>query len=829
MTRGRRWAFLLGAGLLVVLLVGGHWGALETAERAWATSLPGGASYLLERDWARFVSGFFLFAAIAWGTGNLFFVYRAIGSVQLPRRLGDLEIVEAVPQRLLLVATIASGLLYGILLALGTGDWWMAATLAARAPRFGLIDPVLHRDVGYYVAQLPWAERLHAFALAASVSAVVIVALLYLGMESLRFRRWLPYASVHARSHLGVLLAALALTLTWGALLDPAEAVAGLHGALTRGVLVVRLPAAPFVTALGVVAALASLAWVVREQPTLLAGSWGALVGASVLAYVVLPGLVGGRGAPAAPALAPDARRFEGLAFGVESLAERAPPGFPSAASALAALPVWDPTRVLVAAAPRRDLLGPGARPAAAALRAPPGGLGRATWLVAPRPDLDSLPRIQAPPEWREIHRGVWARAGRPFVAQESDTGLAFAPLATRDSASWFGPAFHEFAVAAPDSWPALGRAGLPLVGTWRRLALAWALQGPELARAETDGLLLLWHRDVRERLERLAPFASFDEPTPLVADGVLWWIAYGYLEAPGFPLARGVVAEGRRVGYLRVGFVGAVSAASGETRLFLAPGADSLAGAWARLFVPLIHPTDSLPVALRAELPYPRRTFRIAVTLLPAWRGDSLAWVAQPREPFEIIAPAPDGEGDERGGAVALWTAQGFEAGDPREVTALVAGVMGPRGPRLFVWRPPPAGRHLPVLVGSPRETAPGVLRLWRAADALFSTQALFAESTTGGPPARIDTIFVTWGERRGQGPTVGAALRDLLAAGSAASAFADTSLAGRWEAARTLAARADAALRAGDLVAFGRYYAQLLELLSRGRRKLAPARDAR
>src|SRR2546430_12420278 len=50
----------------------------------------------------------------------------------LSRRLGDLEIVEAVPQRVLLAGTIASGMVFGFLLTLGTGDWWMAAALASR-------------------------------------------------------------------------------------------------------------------------------------------------------------------------------------------------------------------------------------------------------------------------------------------------------------------------------------------------------------------------------------------------------------------------------------------------------------------------------------------------------------------------------------------------------------------------------------------------------------------------------------------------------------------------------------------------------------------------
>src|SRR5207245_7927447 len=209
--------------------VGGRWLALETAERAWGASLPGGAAYLAARDFARLVSGLLRVGAIAWCTANLLFVYRSIGSMQLSRRLGDLEIVEAVPQRLLLAGTIACGLVYGFLLTLGTGDAWQEAALAARPPTFGIADPVLHRDVGYYLARLPWTERLRRFPLVATLSATALVALLYLGLGSLRFRRWLPSASAHARANLGVLLACLGLTLPWSALLDPVQAAAVLH------------------------------------------------------------------------------------------------------------------------------------------------------------------------------------------------------------------------------------------------------------------------------------------------------------------------------------------------------------------------------------------------------------------------------------------------------------------------------------------------------------------------------------------------------------------------------------------------------------------------
>ena len=115
MTAARpRRAFLFGLTILAVLLVGGRWLAVETAERAWAATIARGDVYLAARDVARLTRGVVLLLAVTWGTANFYYVYRAIGSVQLPRRLGDLEIVEAVPQRVLLAGTLACGTVYGL-------------------------------------------------------------------------------------------------------------------------------------------------------------------------------------------------------------------------------------------------------------------------------------------------------------------------------------------------------------------------------------------------------------------------------------------------------------------------------------------------------------------------------------------------------------------------------------------------------------------------------------------------------------------------------------------------------------------------------------------
>src|SRR5205814_476802 len=208
------------------------------------------------------------------------------------------------------------------------------------------------------------------------------------------------------------------------------------------------------------------------------------------------------------------------------------------------------------------------------------------------------------------------------------------------------------------------------------------------------------------------------------------------------------------------------------------------------------IRPLDSLPRALRAQLPFPVRAFRAATALVERWRTETAAWSAQPREPFEIVAPSADGATD----APRVWMGQSFEAGTTFAV--LVAATMALHGPRVSVWRPSPAPRLPPVLVGSPNTTAPGVPRLWNVAGACFFEQALFSQPASGGPPTGIDTVFLSWGEHRGQGRSVAAALRSLLASGGEARMPADTALAARWRRAQQLAAQADAALAAGDQV---------------------------
>src|SRR5574341_450618 len=225
MTR-RSWvraAVVLALGALLA----GRWVAVSVADRLWAESLGVKASHAAIADLRLTLVALAFAAAAVWSLANLYLVYRTIGSVHVPRRLGNLEIVEAVPRRYLLYGTVLLGLGLAVVASLGAADWWSAFALLGSRTAADLPDPFLHRDLGYYLFRLPWLRALHGFGATLSAVILVVVAALYGLVGAIRMPRRTLVVADWARTHLAVLLGVFALTLASGFLLDPSEYVAG--------------------------------------------------------------------------------------------------------------------------------------------------------------------------------------------------------------------------------------------------------------------------------------------------------------------------------------------------------------------------------------------------------------------------------------------------------------------------------------------------------------------------------------------------------------------------------------------------------------------------
>jgi hypothetical protein len=347
--RARRLAVIVGG--LVALLFAGRWGATLLADRWWARQISAPAAEFLT-DWHVLrltldLAGVVL--AAAWFIGHLLLVYRAIGSVQVRRSVANLEFREALTPGALIGAVAATGALIGLLVGTGVSGWWEAVALGWHGVTYGVPDPLLQLDAGVYVAQLPLWRAVHGFALLLVLLGLGLVFAMYMVVGAVRWIDGRPAINSHARAHLGWLLAALALALLWGYLLEPYELVAGLAGPVDESAWRATNLVAPILAGVALATAGLSAAWALRPRHALVAAGWIVLASASLVGHWMVPPAMSGEGRPAVEPRA--AERLERLAYRLEALEESAveagaspvPPVVPS---------LWNPaivTRILAA------------------------------------------------------------------------------------------------------------------------------------------------------------------------------------------------------------------------------------------------------------------------------------------------------------------------------------------------------------------------------------------------------------------------------------------------------------------------------------------------
>jgi uncharacterized membrane protein (UPF0182 family) len=845
-------------GILLALLVG-RWLAVGWADRLWAESLGVGESHAAIARMRMLLFSLAFSGAVIWCFGNLYIIYTSIGSVHVPRRLGNIEIVEAVPRHYLSIGFVIFGLVLALVLSFDAGSWWYhRMLLAAAGTPVGLADPILQRDVSYYLFSLPWQRTLHGYVTVLSAVVLGVCIILYTAMGAVRLARRRLEVSDDARRHLGALLAVMALALVWGYRLEPTEYLAGVHNVPFDSVLIdVRLPTAKLLSAVGLLTCLASVLWIRYARIGVVLFGWSALAVLSVVGHYLVPAVAAGVRTDdelRSPVLAEVHETFTRFAYGlanddphIQASARIDAPTAAMSGPELATPFVWDPLaidRLL-----NRDLrvepfyrfasVSPGSYAAGQSRRVPV--------LIGVREvDLEAARDMDPALSWERVHLRpyrmaygavavradlVGSRGGPMFIpdlARPESAVSTPVDVALADSIVLFGPTTSEFAVVTEGPVVGVARGGL-----LRRLVLAWRLQSSQLltSPALTRSSVVLWHRATQERLERVAPFADFESPHAVIADGRVVWTAFGYVASNGFPLAARTQWMGAGVGYLRAGFLGVVDAVTGETSVYLVPRPDPLSAAWAQRAPDVVSSWDELPHAVREHVHYPEAMFRTQLELLgdpePQRRpgffgrlrgrpGDSGAGP----EPFYWLGPTPDDS------VPRLRRLATLESGEPARVSALAEGFSGARGPTFAVhrFRRPWEIEGSATTVGrfvTERGVDIGVvgpLKTVRVGSGVFSLQSTYrtsgGDTDDGGSVPELLSVAVAWAGAIGEGGTFEDALMDALASGRSTGAVSND-----WAAARRWFERLDQARQSGDWSAFGVAYEELRALLTGGR----------
>ena len=865
LVRGK-WAWWALLAVLVALLVG-RWLAVTTANRLWAESL-GVAEPHVEIARLRFLlSAAAMLFAIAWCVAHLFLVFRTIGSVNVPRRLGNLEFLETLPRRYLAIGFGVLGVLLGIVLSHQAGDWWQVRMLASATAEVKLEDPLLGKDLSYYLFQLPWQRTLHSFATVLSATMLGICVVLYAAVGAIRWASRRIRVNDLARVHLAALLTVFGLSLFWGYRLEPAELVAGVHDVPYDVVLPrVRIPAARLLSSLALVVVGASLLWMWTTRVALVVATWGAFGLVSLLGHYVVPAFAGSVRSPeerSVQFLASAQRDASKIAYGaVYRDTVLSPSSAPSGLALrpfvpeLSTAPVWDPFAVNVHLA-RAVADRPGEELSRAYLDvyATTEGEQLPIYVAARGVDLVDARSRGVELSWEDVHVGRYALArgavavqaygatadGRPRFIEAIETPDLSVERVTSlrldEPEILFAPKMTEYAVRLDPSNPAL--VGIQPRGVLRRLALAWALQSPQILSSDlvANNGSILWRRDVVDRLTRLVPFATFGDPHPVVERGRVQWVANGYVASEHFPYSVELHWRDADIRYLRSSLVGVVDASSGSANLFVLPNPDPVTEAWANRLPGLLSPVTRVPSAIAQHLRYPEELFAAQSEVIRQMQFSSTE--ARPPAWWQRVA------GDPADGIEPFWwfgrgvfemrrkpTAEHYldliariraalEEGEPPMLTGVIDGSVYGGELRLELVR-----FRKPLTVGGPAQIAsqfaktwsgvtavPGAIKTLPLGDGVLFVQSAYTTSDEGTAPPTLESVIVGWGQVVEADSTFAATL-DRVQQRSPAQ----LSTSAEWARVQRLFVEMDDARRRGDWSVFGRAYDELKKLLTNG-----------
>ncbi len=763
------------------------------------------ATLALLRGGALAVAGLYAFA-------HFFAVRQSIVSLVLPSQLGGLDIPEEIPASRLTFAAMLLALLVAVGFALLPMDWTQAA-VAWDGARFGEVDPYLQRDLGFYVASLPWERSLQARAMALTIALGVLVTALYALTPSLRWTSTGLYVSTWVRRHLAVLGGSIVALIGWGWNIDRFERLSPGSGvwldATTEAVFTafdhrLALPyraLAAFAT-LPIGAVLVYAGWRGYVRTALVMLSTLVLLGpvaSAVLPLVAKEPLSTPQGRASQRPYANAARLYTRRAFGVDDIARDGVARVPLARLSQS-VSAWDPAALAALAdnGRRRDsTVGVAWNVRATGFEA----------IAVQRPGGDS--------EWGSLRFAATAAddAGRPFYAPSLGDGRFDEVRVHPGATGALLVADRRGDIAAP-----------AFETTTQRVALAWAEQDPRLLLREVPAPRprLLFERDVEARLRRLLPFLALGPTvTPHVRGDSLYWFLEAFTTAQRYPLSEAVTLGGQPYRYIQHAATVVVQAQTGQILVIPTERPDPVMRAWMGMAGSTFTPLAAAPEWIRRERPP-------AVDWMMV-QGGGLALVGFP---------------DDSVGARRLTRPDDADAdlavGGPTFFALDSLGTVGTALPVDLPW----AGRTLGILVargGTERRTEYLVDEWPRWTTVLEGLQgaadrAGFGRSLPNARRGRVQAIPTTEGAvwvqsyydwpRDGEPHLAGVVLSrpsGIVAARSLGEALGERRAEGRLagDAFRDRVARLygamQAALRAGDWRAYGEAWAALGRLLQR------------
>ncbi|WP_084807039.1 UPF0182 family protein [Bradyrhizobium sp. NAS80.1] len=190
------------------------------------------------------------------------------------------------------------------------------------------------------------------------------------------------------------------------------------------------------------------------------------------------------------------------------------------------------------------------------------------------------------------------------------------------------------------------GAGGVPLSSMVRRLIFAHHFNDVNLLLSDYigDGSRIMIRRNIRKRVDTIAPFLTLDrDPYLVISEGRMFWIQDAYTTSEYFPYAQPV--PGPNLNYIRNSVKAVIDAYNGTVDFYLMDPADPIAATYRRIFPGLFKPFAAMPADLQKHIRYPEDLFLIQARLFQTYHMEA-ADVFYNREDLWQFPRQPAGDG---------------------------------------------------------------------------------------------------------------------------------------------------------------------------------------
>lgn len=189
------------------------------------------------------------------------------------------------------------------------------------------------------------------------------------------------------------------------------------------------------------------------------------------------------------------------------------------------------------------------------------------------------------------------------------------------------------------------GKGGIRIGTGWQRWVFARALRDWQMLLTNyfTPKTQVLFRRNIKQRVQAIAPFLRYDQDPYLVTADIgclglnlgcnpaqpllnpptrnyLYWIIDAYTVSDHFPYSDPSsiqgnnlqAANGDRFNYIRNSIKVVIDAYNGAVTFYIADASDPMIQSWAKVFPGMFQPFEALPANLRTHIRYPSDLFSI-------------------------------------------------------------------------------------------------------------------------------------------------------------------------------------------------------------------------